>query len=44
MNASLEDCVKLCKLIDGADNWGSVFYDFNQTRKLDADAISNLAL
>tara|TARA_Y100000768_G_scaffold68316_1_gene47886 strand:+ start:85 stop:1416 length:1332 start_codon:yes stop_codon:yes gene_type:complete len=44
MNASLEDCVKLCELIDNNDNWESVFYKFNQTRKVDSDAISYLAL
>tara|TARA_Y100000768_G_scaffold145899_1_gene108837 strand:- start:3173 stop:4504 length:1332 start_codon:yes stop_codon:yes gene_type:complete len=44
MNASLEDCVKLCELIDGDNNWESVFYKFNQTRKFDSDAISHLAL
>ena len=44
MNASFEDCIKLCDLIKKNDNWESVFSKFNQTRKVDADAISNLAL
>ena len=44
MNASLEDCIKICDLIDTNKNWETIFSKFNQTRKLDSDAISNLAL
>ena len=44
MNASFEDCVKICEIIDQEDNWGSVFESFNNNRKKDADAISELAL
>ena len=44
MNASFEDCTKLCEIIDDNDNWQNIFSRFNQTRKIDTDAISNLAL
>ncbi len=44
MNASLEDCIKICELIDKYEDWETIFFNFNRSRKLDSDAISNLAL
>ena len=44
MNASFEDCVKICNIIDSNKNWESIFSTFNKERKKDADAISDLAL
>ena len=44
MNASFEDCIKICEIIDQENNWQSIFESFNNKRKKDADAISELAL
>ena len=44
MNASFEDCSKICKIIDVENDWESVFKNFSQHRKKDTDAISELAL
>ena len=44
MNASFEDCVKICEIINEQANWESIFTTFNNKRKKDADAISELAL
>lgn len=43
MNASFEDCSKICEIIDDNDDWESVFTMFDKKRKKDADAISELA-
>ena len=44
MNASFEDCVKICNIIDKNKNWESIFTIFNKKRKVETDAISDLAL
>lgn len=45
MNSGFEDCRILNQMLDQHDdNWDVVFKEFNQTRKADADAISDLAL
>ena len=44
MNASFEDCVKICDIIDENKDWESAFSVFNKRRKVETDAISDLAL
>ncbi|MAX10052.1 MAG: kynurenine 3-monooxygenase [Candidatus Marinimicrobia bacterium] len=44
MNASFEDCAKICDIIDENKSWESIFSIFNNERKKDADALSELAL
>ena len=44
MNASFEDCSKICNIINEYNDWESIFSNFNNQRKKDADAISELAL
>jgi kynurenine 3-monooxygenase len=45
MNCAFEDCTRLLELMDryGAD-WAKVFSEFEISRKLDTDAIADLAL
>ncbi len=44
MNAGFEDCRVLNQLIDKADDWKSLFSEFQKTRKPDTDSIAELAL
>jgi len=45
MNASFEDCFLLNRLIDThQEKWETIFQQFQQERKKDADAIADLAL
>ncbi len=44
MNAGFEDCRVLNQLIDKADDWKSIFSEFQKTRKPDTDSIAELAL
>ncbi|MFN3315889.1 MAG: FAD-dependent oxidoreductase, partial [Raineya sp.] len=45
MNASFEDCFLLDKLIDTySQDWETIFQQFQQERKKDADAIADLAV
>ena len=45
LNCGLEDCTELLELLDrhGAD-WRSVFKEFDQARKINTDAIADLAI
>ncbi|MGD8380482.1 MAG: FAD-dependent monooxygenase, partial [Gammaproteobacteria bacterium] len=45
MNCAFEDCLVLDRCLDAADgDWVRAFADYDQLRKLDADAIADMAL
>lgn len=44
MNASFEDCTIFNRWMDSTENWGELFQKFSNDRKVDADAIGEMAL
>ncbi|MEM7611627.1 MAG: NAD(P)/FAD-dependent oxidoreductase [Pseudomonadota bacterium] len=44
MNAAFEDCVVFDNLIDNAVDWATLFSDFTDQRRKNADAIASMAL
>jgi len=44
MNAGFEDCRIIMEMLEGAENWDALFDDFENKRRPDANAISELAL
>lgn len=44
MNAGFEDCRLLLEMLDSHSNWETLFAEFYQNRRPDADAIAQLAL
>lgn len=44
MNASFEDCTVLNQLLDSCKDWQELFSTFNEKRKIDGDAIAEMAL
>ena len=44
MNASFEDCTIFNRCMDSTENWGELFQKFSNDRKVDADAIGEMAL
>ena len=44
MNASFEDVVEFDKYLDDNKNWETIFKDFENSRKIDTDAIADLAI
>jgi kynurenine 3-monooxygenase len=44
MNAGFEDCRILNQLLDQTSDWNAIFSQFQKLRKLDTDAIADLAL
>jgi kynurenine 3-monooxygenase len=44
MNASFEDCTVLNQMLDSSMDWKDLFESFSQKRKIDGDAIADMAL
>jgi kynurenine 3-monooxygenase len=44
MNASFEDCTVLNQMLDSSVNWKDLFESFSKKRKIDGDAIADMAL
>jgi kynurenine 3-monooxygenase len=44
MNCAFEDCVEFDALLDGHEDWGSLFAEFERRRKPNAAAIAEMAL
>ena len=44
MNASFEDCTVLNQMLDSSVNWKNLFESFSKKRKIDGDAIADMAL
>ena len=44
MNASFEDCTVLNKMIGNSNDWKKLFESFSKKRKIDGDAIADMAL
>lgn len=44
MNASFEDVVEFDKFLDDGKDWETIFKDFENSRKIDTDAIADLAI
>jgi len=44
MNAAFEDCVVLDELLDQADDWQSLFAEFERVRRPNTEAIAQMAL
>jgi len=44
MNASFEDCTIFNRWMGSTENWGELFQKFSNDRKVDADAIGEMAL
>jgi kynurenine 3-monooxygenase len=44
MNAAFEDCVVLDSMLDGAEDWQSLFAQFERLRRADTEAIAQMAL
>lgn len=44
MNCAFEDCAELDALLDGGEDWASVFAEFQRRRKPNADAIADMAI
>jgi kynurenine 3-monooxygenase len=44
MNCAFEDCVEFDALLDGHEDWGSLFAEFERRRKPNAEAIAEMAL
>jgi len=44
MNASFEDCTVLNQMLDSSVDWKNLFESFSKKRKIDGDAIADMAL
>ena len=44
MNAAFEDCVVLDSMLDGAEDWQSLFAESERIRRTDTQAIAQMAL
>jgi kynurenine 3-monooxygenase len=44
MNAAFEDCVVLDSMLDGCEDWQSLFAEFERVRRPNTEAIAQMAL